>query len=127
MKISISKEQYKTLLKLCYLGNWMVNSFRNVEDNIEEFNDIEQHIFRFYKDFECDDLIEYDEEHDEYFPTRAFEEDQDEIIDEYNDDSFWEELTERLADRDLFMDYGELQLRKMDSKQLFEVKYPYPE
>jgi hypothetical protein len=53
-------------------------------------------------------LIEYAAEFDQYFPTRDFESGTPihEFIDEYDDETFWDELTRRLAERDLVAQMG---------------------
>ncbi|MDT8305402.1 MAG: hypothetical protein RRC07_05655, partial [Anaerolineae bacterium] len=41
----------------------------------------------------ADDLLDYDEEFKQYFPTRDFDEGEARaFLDEYNDDTFWDEL-----------------------------------
>jgi len=43
MKIELTKEQYKNLIKLVYLGNWIVNSIRSGEEDdkrIEKYENI---------------------------------------------------------------------------------------
>ena len=50
-------------------------------------------------------LVEYDPEMGKYFPTREYDETNvvmDAIVD-YDNESFWEELMERLATRDLIV------------------------
>jgi len=39
MTIELSKEQYVSLLKIAFLGEWMANSFR--EDRLPEYDDID--------------------------------------------------------------------------------------
>jgi hypothetical protein len=102
MNIEFTKEQFLTLLKIVYLGNWMANAQR--EDGlIEEYESMESFIFSQAKKFGYDKYLD-DELKDEnlYFPTRAFEEETrvHELVEEYDEDSFWDELVERLSERD---------------------------
>jgi len=44
MEIKLTKEQYKNLIMLVYLGNWMINAIRSGakgDPQIEEYNEIE--------------------------------------------------------------------------------------
>lgn len=40
MEISLTKEQYEDLIKIVYLGTWMVNAFRT-DDRIEKYEEFE--------------------------------------------------------------------------------------
>jgi len=44
MELKLNKEQYKKLLELVYLGNWMVNAYRT-DDYLEEYSDVVSNIF----------------------------------------------------------------------------------
>ena len=59
----------------------------------------------------------YDEKMKSYFPTAIYEETIDvfDHIDEYDDDTFWDELSERLAYRDLIEQIGEDAAANMES------------
>jgi hypothetical protein len=61
MNIELSKEQYKTLLKMLYCGEWMLNSYKIKEDKIyEETSELEQHIFSFAKENGLENWVEFD-------------------------------------------------------------------
>lgn len=115
MKINLTKKQYETLLKLLYLGEWVVNAHRT-DDRVEDFEEFEQYILSFYKDFDMQRYVAYDERLKMFFPTREFEDETgvEEYIDEYNDNTFWDELIYRLANRDLIDRYGEDAVKYMD-------------
>lgn len=106
MKINFTKKQYEDLVKLIYLGTWMINAHRT-DDIIENYEDLEQYVLSFFKDFGMEKYILFDEELNKFFPTKAFEEDTevDQYIDEYNNDIFGEELIDRLARRDFIQVY----------------------
>jgi hypothetical protein len=99
MNINFTNKQYEDLLKLVYLGNWMANANR-ADDKLEDFDALESHIFSHAKEYGLDAFADSDEEGVTY-PSRAFEDSgiQD-LIDEYDTDSFWEELIDRLSARD---------------------------
>jgi len=126
MKINFTKKQYEDLVKLIYLGTWMVNAHRT-DDIVEKYEDLEQYLRSFYKDFDMEKYIEFDKKLNKFFPTREFEEDTDveQYIDEYNNDIFWEELIDRLARRDFIRAYGEENLLKMTWEERFEKEQPF--
>lgn len=80
--IELNKEQYRKLIQLVYLGEWVANSYKENQDDYK-FTDIEQHIYSYFQKFGCDDLLEYDEESDMYLPTAEMDEKMTEFIDDY--------------------------------------------
>lgn len=60
----------------------MVNSHKADEEDYE-FTDIEQYIYSFFREFECGDLLEYDTEHDMYFPTADMDDKMMKYIEEF--------------------------------------------
>ncbi|GAB4548121.1 MAG: hypothetical protein Fur0020_16030 [Thermodesulfovibrionia bacterium] len=115
MKINLTKKQYQTLIKLIYLGEWVVNAHR-VDDRVKEFEEFEQYILSFYKDFDMERYITFDEDLKMYFTTMEFEEESgiSDYIEEYDDNTFWGELIFRLVSRDLIERYGEEAVMDMD-------------
>lgn len=124
MEIKLTKEQYENLIKLVYLGNWMINAIRSGSEEdpqIEKYNEIEQYIFSFAKDAGLENYIEYDEEFKKFFPTQELEENPEieQYREEYEDEVFWQELAERLGSRDFLKHYGEETIKKMSQKERF--------
>ena len=122
MKIEFTKEQFESLLKSVYLGNWVANAHRT-DDMIKEYEEIEDYIFSHAKEFGFDEYVD-DEKADEgkFFPTRIFEEETDiqKLIEEYDEETFWDEVIDRLASRDLFRQYSRVELEKMDGNERME-------
>ena len=124
MKIDLTKEQYENLVKIVYLGNWVVNAIRTGaegDERIEKYEDTEQYIFSFYKDFGLEKYIEYDKEFKEFFPTSELEDNSDTrgYLEDYDNEAFWDELGDRLGDRDFFRKYTEEEIKAMDQKERF--------
>jgi hypothetical protein len=105
INLELNREQYRQVLKLLYLGQWMSLSFTDHDD--EDVLDLEQYIFSFSHDFESRDLVDYDEEVQLYFPSQEFEEEVFDMIDDYDEFSFWEGMAARMAKRDLIRKYGD--------------------
>jgi hypothetical protein len=106
MKIELTKEQLAVLAKLVYLGNWLANSWRN-EDVIEEYDEIESLVLTAAAKAGLEDYAEFDEEGKRTFPSAELEEKMAETVDFYNDNTFWDQLIYRMADRDYVRKYGE--------------------
>lgn len=128
MKITFTKEQYETLLKAVYMGNWMVNSTsEETEENL--FDTLEEYVFSFAKDFDLEHYAVYVKENKAYHPSRQMEEDEevDEYIQNYDDNSFWEKLIFNLSRRDMEKKYGEAAVEKMSDEELIIKEKPFAE
>jgi hypothetical protein len=85
MNIEFTKDQYKTLLKLMYCGEWVLNSHKTGEDKVSRETDkFEQYIFSFAKEFKLEKWIENDDADKKYFPSASMEETFHKYIDVYN-------------------------------------------
>jgi hypothetical protein len=118
MEINITKKDYRLLLDMLAISDWVMNS-HNVEDDprTEPYERLEQKLFAFAKDFDCEDLVMYDKETGKYYPTAEYDEHifDTQFIEEFEDMSFWEKLCSGLAQRDLIQEKGIEALKKMDT------------
>jgi hypothetical protein len=128
IKIEFTKAQYEDLIKLVYLGNWMINAICT-DDIVKKYDNVEQHIYSFAKDVGLDRYIEFDSELNKFLPTTELEEDEEieKYREEYDDEIFWDEVTDRLAKRDFIKKYGENAIKKMTWKERLEKEYPFIE
>jgi len=124
LKIEFNKNQYEGLIKLVYLGNWMVNAYR-IDDCLREFEEIEEYVLSFSDEMDFDNYVVYDKKFKKHFPTRKFEEEVHVYVDEYNDEMFWDELIDRFAKRDFINKYGQEAIRKMDLEERFGKLQPF--
>jgi hypothetical protein len=117
MKIEISKEEYRALLDVFHIADWVLHCYKDPENpETEEYRRLEQKFLALAEKMGFGNLVEYDNEMKQYFPTREYEETtavMDAIVD-YDNESFWEELTERLAMRDLARQVGKDKVAAMD-------------
>lgn len=98
MNIQLEPDQYRKLIELVYLGEWMINAQHDVEFQDEAASDSLQLLLA------ADPLpdVERDTETGDYFMREAWlARLYDDYILDYDDHVFWDELTERLAQRDL--------------------------
>ncbi len=99
MELKLTQKQFRRLLDLVYIGNWVLNSTRG-DDRIEEYDEVESLVFSHCLDHGMTKLVELYE--GELIPSRAFAEGGiHEAIMAYEDVTFFEILAEELALRDL--------------------------
>ncbi len=124
MELKLSKEQYEKLLELVYLGNWMVNAYRT-DDYLEEYSDVVSHIFSQAESAGLEGKAVKDETEGKYLPSYDFEESMHDFIGDYDGFCFWEELINRLAERDALKEYGSTPLDKIDLEEYLNKKSVY--
>ena len=99
MHIELSRQQFRYLLDLVYIGNWVLNSTRE-NDRIKEYDQVESLIFSQCLSQGMKSLVERLD--GELIPSRAFADGGiHEAIEQYEDTIFYELLAEELALRDL--------------------------
>ncbi len=99
MELHLSEKQYRRLLDLVYIGNWVVNSTRE-DDRIKEYDDVESTVFSHCLHHRMAKLVELYQ--GELIPSRAFADGGiHEAIERYEDIVFYEILAEELALRDM--------------------------
>lgn len=122
MKLELSTEQYKKLVELVYLGGWLANSFRT-DDRIEDLAEVEHLIYSKAEDFQAEDLFLEKSNYGYVDVNQDLEKKLHNLIEEYDEDSFWAELAERLAKRDLLRKLGPVQkITEEQLDQLFELE-----
>ena len=98
MKIDLTEKQFRRLLDLVYVGNWVMNSTRG-DDRIQEYDDVESAVFAHCLSHGMVPLVEAYQ--GELIPSRAFAEGGiHEAIMAYEDTTFFEILAQELALRD---------------------------
>ena len=104
MEINLSKTEFRHLLDLVYIGNWVLNSTRG-EDRFQPYDDLESKIFRLCRDNGMSILVEKWNGTD--VPSKAYcDGGIHEAIAFYEDNIFYEILAEELSRRD--MEYPEI-------------------
>lgn len=110
MKLELTKKEFRRLLDMVYIGNWILNSTRG-DDRIKDYDHVESLLFRRAAEEGMLALAEIYE--GEIVPSRAFAEGGiHEAIMQYENDVFFDILAEDLARRD------------MDDPPIDESNYP---
>lgn len=102
MEIKMTEMQFRRLLDLAYIGNWVLNSTRG-NDRIKEYDEVESLLFSYCLKHGMVSLAALHE--GEIVPSRAFAEGGiHEAIMSYEDAMFFEILAQELALRDMNSD-----------------------
>ena len=115
MNIELSEKEFRRLLDLVYVGNWILNSARG-DDRFEDYDLLQEKMFSLAPAHGMGSLVQRWYGH--VFPSQAYEDGGiHEAIADYEDAVFFDILAEELARRDLGLeseepeDYTELSAR----------------
>jgi hypothetical protein len=99
MQIEMTELQFRRLLDMAYIGNWILNSTR-ATDRFTEYDDVESLLFSYCRSCGMTELV--DPGMNPAKPSEAFENGGiHEAIADYEDSVFFEILAEELARRDM--------------------------
>ena len=99
MQINLTNQEFRLLLDMAYVGNWVLNSTRG-EDRFTPYDDLEAKLFAHSIPAGMPELLEVHQEG--VSPSRAYVEGGiHEAIMDYEDTVFFEILAEELAKRDM--------------------------
>ena len=115
MQIELSEKEFRRLLDMVYIGNWVLNSTRG-SDRFTDYDNVESRLFSYCQKFGMSSLV--DNIDGLPTPSTAFENGGiHEAIADYEDSVFFEILAEELARRDMDFEpvspenFGELSSR----------------
>ncbi len=99
MQIELTNKEFRRLLDLVYIGNWVLNSSRG-DDRIADYDQVESKLFKLCRGTGMDSLVEV--WRGIPVPSQAFVDGgiQEAIVD-YEDSVFYDILAEELARRDM--------------------------
>ena len=99
MKIELTELEFRRLLDMAYIGNWILNSARG-SDRIKDYDKVQSRLFSYCMSQGMTSLIDF--RYGMVVPSEAFEDGgiHDAIAD-YEDSVFFDILAEELARRDM--------------------------
>ena len=101
MKINFTKDEYRLLLDMIYLADWMIHSHNEGDELNLEYKALRKKLLSHYKEMNSEDRIEYVDEDDEYYEFSNYDDEiHSKFIHDYDEKTFWDELTSRLSQRD---------------------------
>ena len=99
MTVELSEKEFRRLLDLVYIGDWILNSARG-EDRFEDYDDVLEKLFSLCPGVGMEALM--DSWQGRVFPSKAYREGGiHEAIADYEDAVFFDILAEELARRDM--------------------------
>lgn len=121
MKINITKEQYKNLIKGIAIANSVMGilgdavseeEYKSQSDDLEE---LENYLLQYADDFGCREFVQYDGEcvilDDEFYEDKIMS-----IMGDYEEYIAYDFFANELAWRDFKRDYSEEEIKKMAEK-----------
>ena len=99
MNIELTDKEFRRLLDMVYIGNWILNSTRG-DDRFEDYDLLQEKLFAMCAKNGMRTLVQSYMGH--YFPSKAYEDGGiHEAIADYEDAVFFDILAEELARRDM--------------------------
>lgn len=122
MKLELTSKQYRRLLDLVYIGNWVLNATRLEDDRFEDYDKLESIIFSKAIALGMPTLV--DKIDGDYYPSQAFEQGGiHEAIADYEGTVFFDTLADELARRDM----GDAEITQENKEEYFTRLYAYME
>jgi hypothetical protein len=125
MFLELSDGDFARILKLAYLGEVVMNDWTP----IEEWNDEQREMSDFLlvlqskaADSPVSEMVEQDVRTGQWMPSASMREELEPLINQYDDEAFWDELVHRLARRDLIREYGAEALSTMTEAHIAEAE-----
>lgn len=120
-QLELSKEQFHTLLKAVYLGNWLANGHRT-EDRLSEYYDLESYVFSKAKEWGFPELVDDSDPDLGIFPSVFMEQGEvNQLIDEADEETFFQELIEIMTNNEIRRRYSEDEYRGLSQKEHLRV------
>ena len=127
MKINFTKKEYQILVTMIEIADWIMNAFHsNDRVDTKDHRSLRNKILTHADEMGMKGC--YEKDGDAYYETYEYEENsqQSKFIDEYDEESFWEQLVTRLTNRDYVQQYGDEEVDfKTKAHRLTEIEKRY--
>lgn len=131
MNLELSIEQYEALLKLVFMGDWIVgfSDYDSPAPGENRLSEVAQYVYSHADSAGLSQLVTHDHNSESLTLTREFEESSGiaDMMEYYEEETFWEELIHRLAHRDFHRHYGESAIAGMAIEERIEKETPFVE
>jgi hypothetical protein len=108
MKINFTKKEYQLLVTMIEIADWVLTANDDTEkQETKPYNEIRKKILSHFKEMDMEDC--YQEDDGDYYETLEYEQTakSTQFIEQYNEDFFWEELINKLVERDFYQKFGD--------------------
>lgn len=119
ISVDLTEKQFRELLIMVNIGHWITTGYRD-EDDL--FDDTQQYLSSFHRDFKITDIVDYIDDLKMYFPTPEMKKKTDNFLEKYNEYTLWVELAWGLADRDFKRKFNKKEIKKMSKEEIHEAK-----
>jgi len=126
--MNLTQTEYKLLLDAMFLADRILAAHYGDEYSEDDpYQMLFQKLYSHAGEMGCGELVETVKDENRYAPSRKFEEESGawDLIGEYDDTMFWEELIARLAERDVYASIAEDEAGKMSEEDLWQRAAPY--
>lgn len=117
--LEITKKDYRKLVELVYLGVVLHHTYSKKE--YKSMHKAEQAIYSQAKKFDCEDLINFIPQLNSFHASHDLMDRMDLFHVEYDYNTFYEELIERLAEKEFMRYYSTEQVMAMDQDKKDEA------
>lgn len=116
MKLDLTTKEYRALLDMVSIADWVINANNeSASKPVGEHEAIKSKLLSYYKEMGANDIVQFVDKAKDYFVTKDYEEQLIETyIAPYEDIFFWDELANRLAERDVIKKLGKAKFSNMD-------------
>jgi hypothetical protein len=107
MKINFTKKEYRLLVTMIEISDWIMHAHPDADQpGTREYRTLRNKILSYFKEMGMEDC--YTKVGDEYYETAEYEEDSEQMqfIEEYSQETFWDQLVTQLVDRDYEQKFG---------------------
>lgn len=122
MKINFTKSEYRILLDIIYMTDWILHSNDSEHrTDTKEYSELFQKLLSYAKEIGCENLVDFDQHLNKYTESVTFEAESAalEYIEEFENESFWGELVSRLAHRDALTEHKPHNPDDIETEELF--------
>ena len=133
-KIEFTKKEFWDLLRAIYLADWVANAICTSESKKDKgISKIRNKVLMEVSETEFEDYADFDSENNQVYPSWKLDDEPTTraLIDRYNEETFWEEIFEKLTDRDIVKHISTLDLKeqmriaKFDFMDRIELEEPF--
>jgi len=100
LEATFSKDEFRRILILTYLGEWVVNAERS-KDSLTEYSETLDQMLHHAHKMGLDEYVAWDKETGKIQPSFLLEEEGRKFMAEYEDKFFLSELADRLSQMDV--------------------------
>lgn len=124
MKINFTKKEYRILLDLIHIADWVLHA-HSTDDRADtkDYRDLMQKLMSYAKEMGFEALVDFDKERGEYVTSGEFvgESVAEDYIEAFEDNTFWSQLIGRLSDRDAMRQTGVNHLSEIEMSERFKA------